>query len=107
MTLGAQIDADKVTPLRADAPENAVCTRAEEQGVGLVLSGWGGDEGATFNGRGTLAELFLRGRWSNAGARSSGAKTRAGLAGVAHFLRRGPLLPVALPAEAPGKSRRP
>ncbi|MGH6867636.1 MAG: asparagine synthase-related protein, partial [Methylocella sp.] len=47
----------------ADAPENAVCLRAEEQGVGLVLSGWGGDEGATFNGRGTLAELFLRGRW--------------------------------------------
>ena len=28
-----------------------------------MLSGWGGDEGATFNGRGTLAELFLRGRW--------------------------------------------
>ena len=63
VTLGAQIEADKVTPLRADAPENAVCTRAEEQGVGLVLSGWGGDEGATFNGKGTLAELFLRGRW--------------------------------------------
>ncbi|MGB6492918.1 MAG: asparagine synthase-related protein, partial [Methylocella sp.] len=63
VTLGAQMDADKMTPLRADAPENAVCTRAEEQGVGLVLSGWGGDEGATFNGRGTLAELFLHGRW--------------------------------------------
>ena len=28
-----------------------------------MLSGWGGDEGATFNGRGTFAELFLRGRW--------------------------------------------
>jgi len=40
-----------------------VCARAEEQGVGLVLSGWGGDEGATFNGRGTFAELLLRGRW--------------------------------------------
>jgi asparagine synthase (glutamine-hydrolysing) len=63
VTLGAQMDADKMTPLRADAPDNAVCTRAEEQGIGLVLSGWGGDEGATFNGRGTLAELFLRGRW--------------------------------------------
>ncbi|MGH6845023.1 MAG: asparagine synthase-related protein, partial [Methylocella sp.] len=60
---GGQMDADKMTPLRADAPENAVCTRAEEQGVGLVLSGWGGDEGATFNGRGTLAELFLGGHW--------------------------------------------
>jgi asparagine synthase (glutamine-hydrolysing) len=57
------LDADKMTSLDADAPENAVCRRAEEQGVSLVLSGWGGDEGATFNGRGTLAELFLRGRW--------------------------------------------
>ena len=28
-----------------------------------MLSGWGGDEGATFNGRGAFAELFLRGRW--------------------------------------------
>jgi asparagine synthase (glutamine-hydrolysing) len=56
-------DADKMTFLHADAPENAVCRRAEKQGVGLVLSGWGGDEGATFNGRGMLAELFLRGRW--------------------------------------------
>ena len=55
--------ADKMTSLGAEQPENAVCTRAEEQGVGLVLSGWGGDEGATFNGRGTFAELFLRGRW--------------------------------------------
>ena len=49
--------------LGAEQPENAVCTFAEAQGVGLVLSGWGGDEGATFNGRGTFAELFLRGRW--------------------------------------------
>ena len=60
---GEPIDADKMTSLNADAPENAVCRCAEQQGVGLVLSGWGGDEGATFNGRGTLAELFLRGRW--------------------------------------------
>jgi asparagine synthase (glutamine-hydrolysing) len=57
------VDADNMTPLGADEPENAVCVRAEEQGVGLVLSGWGGDEGATFNGRGTFAELLLRGRW--------------------------------------------
>jgi asparagine synthase (glutamine-hydrolysing) len=61
--LGGPMDADKMTGLGAEQPENAVCTRAEEQGVGLVLSGWGGDEGATFNGRGTFAELFLRGRW--------------------------------------------
>ncbi len=63
VALCAPMDADKMTPVRADAPDNAVCARAEEQGVGLVLSGWGGDEGASFNGRGTLAELFLRGCW--------------------------------------------
>jgi hypothetical protein len=28
-----------MTPLRVDAPENAVCARAEEQGASLVLSG--------------------------------------------------------------------
>ncbi len=60
---GRPMDVDKMTPLDADAPENTLCARAEEQGVGLVLSGWGGDEGASFNGRGTFAELFLRGRW--------------------------------------------
>ncbi len=62
-TRGEPIEADKMTSFRADAPENAVCARAEEQGVDLVLSGWGGDEAATFNARGTLAELFLHGRW--------------------------------------------
>ena len=29
----------------------------------MLLSGWGGDEGATFNGRGALAEALLSGRW--------------------------------------------
>ena len=60
---GQPMDADNMTSLRVDEPENAVCARAEDQGIGIVLSGWGGDEGATFNGRGTFAELFLRGRW--------------------------------------------
>jgi asparagine synthase (glutamine-hydrolysing) len=60
---GKPMDVDKMTLLCAGEPENAVCSRAEEQRVNVVLSGWGGDEGATFNGRGTFAELFLRGRW--------------------------------------------
>jgi asparagine synthase (glutamine-hydrolysing) len=60
---GEPVDTDKMWPLRAEEPDNAVCVRAEEQGVSLILSGWGGDEGATFNGRGVLAELFRRGRW--------------------------------------------
>jgi asparagine synthase (glutamine-hydrolysing) len=28
-----------------------------------LLSGWGGDEGATYNGRGALAEALLSGQW--------------------------------------------
>jgi asparagine synthase (glutamine-hydrolysing) len=63
IALGADLDADKMSSQRPDDPEIAVCARAEGQGVGLILSGWGGDEGATFNGRGTLAELLRRGRW--------------------------------------------
>lgn len=57
------MDVDMMLPLDAGEPENAVCRRAEEQGVGLVLSGWGGDQAASFDGKGALAELFLHGRW--------------------------------------------
>jgi len=59
----APASADSMVVLSDEAPESQVCARAQAQGVGLILSGWGGDEGATFNGRGVLAELFLRGRW--------------------------------------------
>lgn len=57
------VSADSMIALADDAPENQVCARAQAQGVSMILSGWGGDEGATFNGRGVLPELFLRGRW--------------------------------------------
>jgi len=59
----AAVDADKMLQSDAEEPEAQVCARAEEQGVGLILSGWGGDEAATFNGRGSFAELLLRGHW--------------------------------------------
>jgi asparagine synthase (glutamine-hydrolysing) len=36
---------------------------AEAMGKRVLLSGWGGDEGVTFNGRGYLADLFRHGRW--------------------------------------------
>lgn len=55
------VDADTMRPL-PDAPDGFYA-RVEAQGAALVLSGWGGDEGATYNGRGALAELFLRGKW--------------------------------------------
>ncbi len=33
------------------------------EGLRVVLSGWGGDEGASFNGRGYLPSLLRSGRW--------------------------------------------
>ena len=76
--IGVQVDADKMTPLGGGEPENQVCARAEDQGVGVILSGWGGDEGAAFNGRGTLAELFLRGRWRKLAREISALKRERG-----------------------------
>ncbi|MEO1800117.1 MAG: asparagine synthase-related protein [Cyanobacteria bacterium J06629_2] len=45
--------------------EQKVQTEVSAQNIRMVLSGWGGDEGITFNGRGYFAELFLQGRWWN------------------------------------------
>jgi asparagine synthase (glutamine-hydrolysing) len=36
---------------------------AQAHGAGIVLSGWGGDELASFNGRGRLGQLLISGRW--------------------------------------------
>jgi asparagine synthase (glutamine-hydrolysing) len=44
------------------APEAQACRLARDRGVQLILSGWGGDEGASFSGRGAMAELLMRGR---------------------------------------------
>ena len=43
--------------------EEAVQRRAADSGVRVLLSGWGGDEGVSFNGRGHLEQLLLGGRW--------------------------------------------
>ncbi len=41
--------------------EEIVQRRAAEQGVQVLLSGWGGDEGVSFNGRGYESQLLLHG----------------------------------------------
>ena len=43
--------------------EASVQRRAAEHGVRVLLSGWGGDEGVSFNGQGLYAHLLLSGRW--------------------------------------------
>jgi asparagine synthase (glutamine-hydrolysing) len=43
--------------------EIATRRQATADGVRVMLSGWGGDELITFNGRGYLADLLRRGQW--------------------------------------------
>ena len=66
--LAARMDIDRLLSIEGDDPENAICEHGAAQGARVVLSGWGGDEGATFNGRGALAEAFLHGRWRHVAA---------------------------------------
>ena len=58
--------------------EEVVQQSAEELGVHVLLSGWGGDEGASFNGRGHLERLLLSGQWGKLAAecRAGGADSR-------------------------------
>ena len=43
--------------------EEAVAHCAAARGVSVLLSGWGGDEGVSFSGRGYPAQLLFSGRW--------------------------------------------
>ncbi len=43
--------------------EQVVQKQAAGQGIRVLLSGWGGDEGAAFNGRGYYPGLLLQGHW--------------------------------------------
>ena len=55
--------------------EGVVQRRAAGLGVGVILSGWGGDDAASFNGRGFYEQLLLSGRlirlWREVSARSA------------------------------------
>ncbi|MFZ2403634.1 MAG: asparagine synthase-related protein [Methylobacter sp.] len=58
-----RMDCDHLYPFDLADPDNRVCADAARRGAGFLLSGWGGDEGATFNGQGALAEALLKGKW--------------------------------------------
>ncbi len=51
-------------PTETALHERVVAGVAHQEGIRVMLSGWGGDEVAAFNGRGYFAELFAKGRWS-------------------------------------------
>ncbi|HQT27470.1 MAG TPA: asparagine synthase C-terminal domain-containing protein, partial [Burkholderiales bacterium] len=58
-----KMDSDQLFPLDISNPDIRVCSDVASQGANMLLSGWGGDQGATFNGRGVLVVALLRGRW--------------------------------------------
>ena len=69
---------------------------AGERGVRVLLSGWGGDEGISFNARGYYAELLLSGRLGRL-RREIGESNRYPLASI--------VANVALPLASPGAAR--
>ncbi len=59
----SSLDIDRPMAVDAGTPEGRTAALMAERGARVVLSGWGGDELATFNGRGYFSELFVKGRW--------------------------------------------
>lgn len=68
--------------------EAAVQRHAESAGLTLILSGWGGDEGFSFHGRGLNSKLFLTGRWLALFREGSGRGWREGLRAIYGGARR-------------------
>lgn len=86
---------------RADlAEELAVLEAAAADGVNVLLSGWGGDEVATFKSGGYAAWLFGTGRWGDLRRQLAYSRRgpRSAREQLGHFLRRAiaPHLPDAL-----------
>ena len=79
--------------------EEPVQRCAAERGVRVMLSGWGGDEVVSHNGRGRLPELLLGRQW-----RQLAAECRAQEVSAIRFLGR-VALPLALPRFAFGVRR--
>ena len=72
----AVFDRDVSTrPAETARKELVVNRMASESGIRVLLSGWGGDEFASFNGRGFYREMFWRGRWGIL-SREARAETR-------------------------------
>ena len=61
----ARLRGDGALPqMRISADEVAVQREAAAHGVRVLLTGWGGDQGISFNGIGYQAGLLLGGRWA-------------------------------------------
>jgi asparagine synthase (glutamine-hydrolysing) len=58
-----------------DAPDTQTSRHSSEEGIDLVLSGYGGDESASYNGRGAVAEQLMRGQWRTLARTLRGMRT--------------------------------
>ena len=61
-TYGEGIEAETLLALSAEEPEEQILRHAAGQGAGVILTGWGGDQIVSFQGRGTQVELLRAGR---------------------------------------------
>lgn len=99
-----RMDCDLPHPDDGTHPEIQVCIDAAAAGTDTVLSGWGGDEGTTFNGRGVLAQALFEGRWGYV-AEEIRALARTRRLPVSRLIR-GELLPYLLPGAVVKEIRR-
>lgn len=97
------MDSDQLFSRDLAHPDIRVCADAAGRGASMLLSGWGGDEGATFNGRGALAEAMLSGQWSYL-AREMAALKRTRQRSTANVLR-GELMQYLLPTALQNRLR--
>jgi asparagine synthase (glutamine-hydrolysing) len=76
-------------------PDDRICAAAASAGVELLLSGAGGDEGATYNGSGLYAAMLRHGRWRSLPAelRARARREKRSLVRVAAVRVVLPLLP--------------
>lgn len=58
------MDEDQLFPADPSHGETRIFADAAARGAGMLLSGWGGDEGCSYTHRAVLAEALLAGRWS-------------------------------------------
>lgn len=68
--------------------EGATQREAAARDIQVILSGWGGDEGASFNGRGHHPKLFATGRWGTLYRDAQRPGVVAGLRTIYHAGRR-------------------
>lgn len=54
---------DRNKSIKISDPEEQTARMSGERGTNVILSGWGGDEVATYTGTGVLTELLFRGNW--------------------------------------------